>query len=78
MQFVRLDYFLSSLRLTATNKFPKKTIDQTRKKISAHTGSSFRGAARISEAKPIQVHYSITPEGKEAVVHFEKLRNLIL
>jgi DNA-binding HxlR family transcriptional regulator len=35
-------------------------------------------ARRISQAKPIQVHYSITPKGKEVIGYFEKLRSLIL
>jgi DNA-binding HxlR family transcriptional regulator len=32
---------------------------------------------RITQTKPIQVYYSITPKGKEIVACFEKLRGLI-
>ena len=34
-------------------------------------------ARRISQARPIQVYYSITSKGKEVVAYFEKLRGLI-
>jgi DNA-binding HxlR family transcriptional regulator len=33
---------------------------------------------RISLTKPVEVYYSITPKGKEATAHFDKLRGLIL
>ena len=35
-------------------------------------------ARRISATKPIQVYYSMTQKGKEALGYFEKLRSLIL